>query len=170
MDQKWSNSWSVRCTRRQNSSSFRMRSWLILWQELTDQKFVNRTLWAIAESSASEIDAANILQANCDSKTGMKSLMKRLMKTFKKTKKTKKENKAVPKQHQNKALDVSKCCSNHCGDFCQLKGCRLQIIPFLSTLVTSWGLETGCFCAKLWCFGRLWVCHKFEWSSLGSRC
>ena len=32
-------------------------------QELTDEKFLHRTVWAVAESSAAEIDACNILQA-----------------------------------------------------------------------------------------------------------
>ena len=32
-------------------------------QELTDEKFLHRTVWAVAESSAADIDACNILQA-----------------------------------------------------------------------------------------------------------
>ncbi|CAJ1388991.1 unnamed protein product [Effrenium voratum] len=35
-----------------------------LFQELTDPKFKKRVIWAIAESSAAEIDATNILQAS----------------------------------------------------------------------------------------------------------
>eukprot|EP00435_Cladocopium_sp_Y103_P063143 s130_g24.t1 len=35
-----------------------------LYQELTDKKFLHRTLWAVAESSAADIDACNILQAS----------------------------------------------------------------------------------------------------------
>lgn len=35
-----------------------------LYQALTDEKFLHRTVWAVAESSAAEIDACNILQAS----------------------------------------------------------------------------------------------------------
>lgn len=35
-----------------------------LYQELTDEKFLHRTVWAVAESSAADIDACNILQAS----------------------------------------------------------------------------------------------------------
>lgn len=33
-------------------------------EELTDEKFLHRTVWAVAESSAADIDACNILQAS----------------------------------------------------------------------------------------------------------
>lgn len=32
-------------------------------KELTDEKFQSRTVWAVAESSAADIDTSNILQA-----------------------------------------------------------------------------------------------------------
>jgi len=35
-----------------------------LYQELTDEKFQSRTVWAVAESSAADIDTSNILQAS----------------------------------------------------------------------------------------------------------